>query len=62
MELIILPSYSYAELHATVNTRHCSVGAILLPVRRELSSLHSFTARLTIQKTVLTAIFVCLLK
>ena len=38
MELIILPSYSYAELHATVNTRHCPVGAILLPWRLTLDN------------------------
>ena len=50
------------NLATTVGTRHCPVDTILLPVRRELSPLHSFTARLTFYITVLTAIFVCLLK
>ena len=50
------------NLATTVGTRHCPVDTILLPVRRELSPLHSFTARLTFYITVLTAILVCLLK
>ena len=52
-----MPNFTTAE-----STRHNPVTAIVITVRSEVSSLHSFTTRLTFHITVLTAILVCLLK